>query len=263
VNVAFFNAVVTALDFSDAGAADTINAWVEEKTHGKIDTIVEPPIHPLTVMFLINAIYFKGTWTYEFDPDDTREATFHTGSGQDKTVEMMNLSGELPYLETEDFQAVRLPYGYELFSMTVLLPKGERSADDLMTGFNQENWNNWMDGFATEDISLSLPKFEIEYKLKLNDILIALGMQDAFDPLQADFTGIRATGELYISEVKHKTYVKVNEEGTEAAAVTSVEVKELSARPPMVVDRPFLFVIHDSHSRALLFMGKIVDPAVD
>ena len=126
------------------------------------------------------------------------------------------------------------------------------------------NWETWLSGFSVHEIDLKLPRFELELEKSLNDVLIALGMQDAFDSTAADFTGIRASGDLYISNVKHKTFVKVNEEGTEAAAVTSVEVSETSVQENyMVVDRPFLMIIHDSHSSAMMFMGKIVDLPAD
>ncbi len=260
VNVTFFAAVVAALDFGDSGAADTINAWVNEKTHGKIEEIVESPIDPLVVMYLINAIYFKGDWTFQFDKADTSDMIFHAPDG-DKQVEMMNMKADLSVLQTEDFQAVDLAYGHGLFSMTVLLPREDKDIDDLVAELTPENWANWMGRFEEyNEMLLYLPKFELEWEDSLVNVLTALGMEAAFDPAKADFSGIDGALDLYISEVKHKTYVKVNEEGTEAAAVTSVEVS-LSAAPTEIrVDRPFLFVIHDRHSGALLFMGKIVDP---
>jgi len=254
----FFDALVTAVDFTDPSTVDVINAWVKEKTHDKIDKILNETYADM-VMVLINAIYFKGTWTYEFDPGDTKDATFHAPDG-DKTVKMMNLHGELSYQENADFQAVDLPYGFELFSMTVFLPKAGKSVDDLVTMLTDQNWAAWTAGFSVQEIDLALPRFELEYEKTLNDVLKALGMQDAFDPLVADFSGIKPDHDMWISEVKHKTYVKVNEEGTEAAAVTSVTVVDTAVGPLMTVDRPFLFVIHDKNSKAMMFMGKIVDP---
>jgi serpin B len=260
VNRTFFDAVVQALDFADPGAADVINAWVDEKTHGKITEIVEAPISPVTVMFLINAIYFKGTWTYQFDPEDTSDGTFHAPEG-DQAVKMMHLHGELSYQENADFQAVNLPYGDGLFSMTLLLPKPGKDLDELIGALSGENWSAWLAAFYPQEGYLYLPRFELEYETSLNDVLAALGMEMAFTG-SADFTGINPGGGLFISNVKHKTYVKVNEEGTEAAAVTSVEIGYESEPQTfhLQVDRPFLFVIHDAHSSALLFMGKIVNP---
>jgi len=254
----FFDALVTAVDFTDPGTVDVINAWVAEKTHDKIDKILNETYADM-VMVLINAIYFKGTWTYEFDPEDTRDGTFHA-SDSDQTVKMMNMHGELSYQENQDFQAVDLPYGHELFSMTVFLPREGKSVDDIIAMLTDQNWSAWMAGFEVQEIDLALPRFELEYDKVLNDVLKALGMQDAFDPMVADFSGIKPDHDMWISEVKHKTYVKVNEEGTEAAAVTSVTVVDSAAGPFMTVDRPFLFVIHDKNSKAMMFMGKIVDP---
>ncbi|MFC1611918.1 serpin family protein [Myxococcota bacterium] len=262
VNQLYFDAVVSALDFASPEAAATINAWVDAQTHGKIDSIVEPPISAATVMFLINAVYFKGTWTYEFDEEHTRDDTFHVSGSEQKTVKMMSIEGDFAYLETEDFEAVDLPYGEGLFSMTVFLPKAGTDIDQLIADLNQETFDAWTASLSIDQGQLSLPRFELEYEAGLNDVLAALGMGQAFSP-SADFSGINGGGGLFISNVKHKTYVKVNEEGTEAAAVTSVEVGITSAGPEgfvMRVNRPFVFVIHDHHSGALLFMGKIVDP---
>jgi serpin B len=260
VNQTFFDAVVRILDFSTPGAADIINTWVKEKTHGKIEEIVKNPIDAMTVMFLINAIYFKGTWTYEFDPDETAEDTFHAPDG-DKTVQMMSVNVTVPYMQTEDFQAVSLPYGDGLFSMIILLPKPGRDIDALVGMFTDENWSTWMAAFFEAEGDIYLPRFELKYETGLNDVLDALGMEVAFSGA-ADFTGINPGGGLFISNVRHKTYVKVYEEGTEAAAVTSVEIGSTSEPQGFVlrIDRPFLFAIHDAHSKALLFMGKIVDP---
>ncbi len=263
LNQTFFDALVQVLNFADPSAADTMNAWVAEKTNDKIDAIVQAPIDPNTVMFLINAIYFKGTWTYQFDPEDTQPAPFTTPTGE-KTVQLMSLHGDLPCYETGAFKAANLPYGAGKFSMTVILPKPGMEVDAVVADLGTVNWASWLAGFTEQEAEVFLPRFELEYESSLNDVLAALGMDEAFSG-DADFTGINPEGGLFISEVKHKTYVKVNEEGTEAAAVTSVEVGRLSM--PQVftlrVDRPFLFIIHDAHSKALLFMGKIVDPPSD
>ena len=258
---AYFDAVVEILDFADPSAADTMNAWVAAKTHDKILAIVEAPIDPNTVMFLINAIYFKGNWTYQFDPEDTQPAPFHAPAG-DTTVQLMYVHGDLPCYETGRFLAVDLPYGAEKFSMTIFLPKPEVDLDTLVAELDSQNWANWQAAFAVREAEVFLPRFELEYESSLDDVLTALGMGAAFAG-DADFTGINPDGGLFISEVKHKTYVRVNEEGTEAAAVTSVEMGRRIGMPTVFMlraDRPFLFVIHDSHSKALLFMGKMVEP---
>ncbi len=258
--VSYFDAVVEVLDFGDPNSADVINAWVAEKTHDRIPSIVEKPLSDAAVMFLINAIYFKGTWVTQFDTKDTHDAAFHAPAG-DTSVKMMTIAeAKLPSMVREDFSAASLPYGQGLFQMTILLPAEGKDIDELISEMNQENWDNWLAQMAETEMDLYLPRFELAYEELLNDTLIELGMGDAFSD-QADFSGINPAGGLLISKVKHKSFVKVNEEGTEAAAVTSVQVDLTSAPDEFRVDRPFIFVIHDRHSGALLFMGKIVDPS--
>jgi len=246
----YFTALVTGLDFEDAQATKTINAWVDENTNGKIKEIVDSPIKPAMVMFLINAIYFKGTWTYQFDEKDTRDDLFNLPDGTNKPCKMMKQEGEFRYLANSDFQAIDLPYGDGDFSMTVLLPQPQRDIDSLIAEFSQENWN--------------MPRFTLEYEIKLNDILTGLGMGIAFDAAQADLTKMYEGPErVYIDQVKHKTFVEVNEEGTEAAAVTSVGIAITSVGLWMRVDRPFIFVIRENQSQTILFVGKIVDPGYE
>jgi len=267
INHTYFDAEVAALNFNAPDATKTINGCVDEKTHGKITEIVDPPIDSSTVMFLINAIYFKGTWTYEFDEDDTREDWFYLLDSSRIRCDMMTQENELSYLENDLFQAIDLPYGNEKFSMTIFLPKQGVDVDSLISEFTQENWDTWLGSFAKETGTLYLPKFTLEYKITMNDVLTALGMGIAFDGNRANFGGIadltELLGNLYISKVLHKTYIKVDEEGTEAAAVTSVEIG-ITAMPPvgfmMRVDRPFVFAIRENHSQTILFMGKIVEP---
>ena len=265
----YFDAEVTDLDFADSGAADIINAWVDESTNGKIEEIVDSPINPLTVMFLINAIYFKGTWKYEFDEQDTQSAPFYLLDDSEIQCQMMQQQATLDYYEKADFQTVDLPYGNDKYSMTVLLPAQDKDIDELIAELNDSNWNEWTGNMMEEEVALYLPKFTLEYEIKLNDVLTAMGMGIAFGG--ADFTRLcdpeqpaLGRGPLCIDEVKHKTFVEVNEEGTEAAAVTSVEIVYRSAGPritTMRVDRPFIFVIRENHSGSILFAGKIIDPA--
>lgn len=262
VNQTYFDAVIQALDFDSPGSVDIINSWVKENTNGRIEEIVDE-IDPEIVMFLINAIYFKGTWTYEFDEELTQDDFFRLLDGTEKAIRMMHQKGEYPYFENDAFQAIDLPYGEAGFSMTILLPKENAAIDSLISEFNQENWQQWTASFAQETVELAFPKFNLEYEIALKDVLSALGMAVAFEPFQADFSRMYSgPGNLYISKVKHKTFVEVNEEGTEAAAVTSVEVGVTSA--PLIismrVDHPFVFVIRENHSGTILFIGKIVEP---
>jgi serine protease inhibitor len=266
LNKTYFNSTVSGLDFSDPHSADVINNWVSENTKGKITSIIDPPIDPSMVMFLIDAIYFKGTWTYQFDKNATREWPFSLPDNSIKPCQMMGIKIEFFYYENDDFQAVDLPYGKRDYSMIVFLPKWEKNVDSLIANLNQENFDAWFSEFHSDSGKVCLPKFTLEYGLKLNDALKALGMSVAFDPDQADFTKMYPEPGLFISEVKHKTFVEVNEEGTEAAAVTSVGI-ELSALPPslpfeIVVDRPFVFLIRENLSGTILFIGKIVEPTL-
>jgi serpin B len=168
---------------------------------------------------------------------------------------------DIAYFGTREFSAIDLKYGDGDYSMTILLPNWNMTLDSVMAQFTDENWRSWLGQFRLQNWALQIPKFEIEYEKSLKDVLSAMGMGVAFTEF-ADFTGINRQGNLQITEVKHKTYVKVDEEGTEAAAVTSVEIGWVSVPIPFTVDRPFLFVIHENHSGTILFMGKIVDPTV-
>ena len=263
VNQEYFDAVVASLDFDDPASVDIINAWIDSKTKGKIDEIVDE-IDWNTVMYLINALYFKGDWTHQFDPEKTAEGTFMNADGSSSTVQMMHIEKIFPFLHTDTFDAVDLPYGDSLFSMTLFLPRDEGDLNALVEGFNAGSWNGWVDQLSPVKLSLFLPRFTIEYEKSLKDVLKSLGMEVAFDPAAADFTRINASGKelgLHISEVLHKTYIEVNEEGTEAAAVTSVEISLTAMPMSLRFDRPFVFAIRDRHSGTILFIGKVVEMA--
>jgi len=263
LNKKYFNAEVKGLNFAAPDAANIINAWVDKNTNGKIKEIVDSPIDPLTVMFLINAIYFKGIWTYRFDKKLAKDDWFTLPDGSKKTCKMMMQNREFQYFENAVFQAIDLPYGNGDFSMTIFLPNPNVDIDSLIGEFNQENWDIWINSFFKQELTLEFPKFTLEYELKLNAVLTALGMGIAFQPYEADFTKMyKGPESLFISKVKHKTFVEVNEEGTEAAAVTSVEIEITSSPPWMRVDRPFIFVIRENKSQTILFMGKIVEPTL-
>jgi serine protease inhibitor len=259
-----FGAEINTLDFNDAGAANLINYWVKEKTKNKIEGIVDPPINPDTILFLINAIYFKGDWSEPFDAEMTGEMPFHLPDGTVKQHPMMFHTGDFRYSENELFQAVSLPYGKnERVSMYLFLPAKDFTLEQFYAKLNATTWEQWLDSFLTREGRVGLPRFKFSYETSLNDALKALGMGIAFDESAADFSGMRPIPpRLVISEVKHKTFIEVNEEGTEAAAVTSVEVG-ITAMPElftMILDRPFFFAIVDDMTGTILFMGSVMEP---
>jgi len=259
----YFDARVSGLDFSQNEAAkDTMNNWVDENTNGKIEEIVDYVDPEYDIMFLINAIYFNGNWTYRFDEEDTKDDIFHLPGGSTKECKMMKVESAFKYFGDSILQAIDIPYGNGNYSMTVVLPKEGKDIDLLIEGFTQEKWDGWVDGFYEINLTLLLPKIKLEYEIKdsLEKSLKDLGMEIAFDPEEADFTGMYEPGDIYIDRIIHKTFLKVDEEGTEAAAATVVGVGTTGIGLTMHINRPFLFVIRENHSGTILFIGKIVDP---
>ncbi|HEY9650680.1 MAG TPA: serpin family protein [Coleofasciculaceae cyanobacterium] len=262
-NREFFGAKVTELDFAKPNAPGIINNWVKENTRGKIDGIVQD-IKPEQVLFLINAIYFKGNWTKPFDKSQTADRSFYLADGSEKQHPMMSQSGKYQYYENDTFQAVSLPYGKERLSFYVFLPKENTSLDALQQQLTFENWQQWVSQFHKRQGSIQLPRFKFDYEIQLNNSLKALGMESAFDASKANFSNMTSAS-VVINEVKHKTFVEVNEEGTEAAAATSVGMMLTSAQFPeepfqMIVNRPFFCAIRDNQTGTLLFMGSIREP---
>jgi len=258
----YFDAEVAGLDFTDPASLDTINGWVSQSTKGKIESIIEK-IGSLDVMFLINAIYFKANWVYAFDSEDTVAAAFHCADGTEQSVMMMSRSCRGRYQYNDLFEAADLRYGGGAYSMVVLLPREDRTLDEVLAALSASQWDEWMDGFVEhEEFNLDMPRFRLEYSALLNDTLAAMGMPDAFDPKVADFTGMsRDHGlELFISRIQQKTFLDVNEAGTEAAATTAVTVTYESATPGLYIDRPFLFAIRERFSNTTLFIGTIGAP---
>jgi serpin B len=262
-NQDYFKAQVYPLDFNDPNSVNVINNWVSESTNDKIPMILNE-IDPLNVMFLINAIYFFGSWKYEFDEQNTQSQAFYLADGTTKAVDMMSQHATLSYTSNELFEAVNLYYGSENFSMVILLPKNEHTPDDIIFELNEQNWADWMGGFNEADIQISLPKFKLEYEKTLNDQLKYLGMEIAFDPYSADFSNINPDEQLYISFVKHKTFIDVNEMGTEAAAVTVVGISftSIGTDTPyyFTVNKPFLFAITERDTQSIIFLGKVMEP---
>lgn len=263
-NQKFYDATVEKLDFSSPSAPQTINNWVKENTRGKITQIIDR-INPDQVMFLLNAIYFKGNWSREFDKKQTADRPFYLTDRTQKKYPFMRQSGKYAYHETNQFQAVSLPYGDGRLSFYVFLPKSPSNLTEFHKTLTAQNWQTWMKQFSRREGSIQIPRFKLSYEIGLKKALSALGMQVAFDPSNANFTGLSST-KTNIDQVKHKTFVEVNEEGTEAAAVTSVGIVATSIQidrtPPfnLVVDRPFFCAIRDNQTGEILFMGSILDP---
>jgi len=260
----FFKSEVFCRDFRNPQTLDKINGWISNKTNGKIDRMVED-IDPQLVMFLINAIYFKGELVTSLNESATKQADFFLSDGSTVKAAMMSTKGNFSFYEGEDFKAARLPYGRDKIAMYVFLPKGDVALDSFIESLSQETLENYIGRFSmVKGLEVRFPKFKIEYGVKrLNDVLKEIGMEVAFDPTNANFTGI-AFVQLFIDYVDHKALIEVNEKGTVAAAATVVGIS-LTAMPTnhtFIVDRPFFFVIRDDRSETILFMGKVENPTV-
>jgi serpin B len=273
----WYSANVTNLDFTGQPEASrqTINNWVADRTQDKIQNLLPAgSIGALTRLVITNAVYFKGTWQQQFDPDQTTDTPFRTSDGRTITVRMMQRTDEhaiFPYAETADLQMLSMPYsasGGNGLSMVVLLPKG----DDITVAepyLNPANLSALEQSAVSQQVKVYFPKFTLEAGYDLPATLSALGMPTAFSP-SADFSGMDGAHDLFISDVIHKVYLDVNEEGTEAAAATAVEMMagaapggphEAPVIPVFRADHPFLLVIQDNNSGAILFAGRIMVPS--
>ncbi|MCL1491218.1 MAG: serpin family protein [Pseudanabaena sp. Salubria-1] len=260
----FYQAEISNLDFKDSKAANTINAWVKKNTKDKIDKIVDR-IEPDSMLFLINAVYFKGKWEAPFEKSLTKPQPFTLADGTKIQHPTMSRSGEYRYYDAPTFQAISLPYGTGRFSMEIFLPKAKSNLLEFQKQLTAKNWQEWSTKFTRKEGLIQLPRFKVEYETSLKSALQNMGMAIAFDSDKADFRNL-STVKAFIGEVKHKTFVEVNEEGTEAAAATSIEMKVTSASPSeeppfqMIVDRPFFFTISDRQTGTIIFMGAIQNP---
>ena len=260
----FYQAEISNLDFKDSKAANTINAWVKKNTKDKIDKIVDR-IEPDSMLFLINAVYFKGKWEAPFEKSLTKPQPFTLADGTKIQHPAMSRSGEYRYYDAPTFQAISLPYGTGRFSMEIFLPKAKSNLLEFQKQLTTKNWQEWSTKFTRKEGLIQLPRFKVEYETSLKSALQNMGMAIAFDSDKADFRNL-STVKAFIGEVKHKTFVEVNEEGTEAAAATSIEMKVTSASPSeetpfqMIVDRPFFFTISDRQTGTIIFMGAIQNP---
>ena len=262
VNQNYYDAEVRE-ELFDQNTIDLINSWVNNKTNGKIDDIIDS-IDPLTVMFLINAVYFKGNWKFEFSEENTVNNDFYLSNGNTIETPFMNQEVTANIMYHDIFQMLELPYGRGNYSMLILLPGDGKSIHDIIEELDTENYDEWLLNLQERNVEVSIPKFKFKYEKKLNDLLKSMGLSVAFDPDNADFSDISEALELYISKVKHKAFIEVNEKGTEAAAVTIVGINTTNAGPTypkFIANKPFLFVIREKYTNSILFMGKVEDPS--
>ncbi len=256
VNQDYFNADVRELDFTKPEALNIINGWCAEKTNN----LIKDPLDNIpgnAVMYLINAIYFKGIWGKKFDVKKTSTTNFYAEGGSTVKVDMMHQQDTFGYRSDALAQYLDMPYGNKAFSMTVILPLEGKTTDEVLEKLDTENWNSVISGMASREVQVYLPKFKTKGKYELKEPLMRMGMVKAFTD-DADLTKI-ADADLFISRVIHSTYCDVNEEGTEAAAVTIVEIIETSMPiiPVFNANRPFVFVIREKSTGVILFMGKM------
>jgi serine protease inhibitor len=260
-NQTYFDAVIEEVDFNDPETKERINQWVSDKTEGLIDEIIET-VPANIVMYLINAIYFNGEWTEQFDPDKTETKDFYRPDGSVVEAEMMRMDDkeDMLFARGGDYTAVNLYYGDAGYAMTLVLPDEATGLETWLSGMTWNDWQELTEGFSETRVSLEMPKFELEYEVEgFEEILQEMGIVDAFGP--ADFS--RITGgpnDLFIGESRHKTFISVDEEGTEAAAVTSVALVD-SAPPEIHFNRPFFYAIREVESGTILFMGTMTDPS--
>ena len=266
-NADYFQAGARRLDFNDEASTDVINGWVKEATRGTIEKIVEK-ISPSTVMYLINAIYFKSEWTTPFEENETYEMNFNAPAGAVKTY-FLHRTDKMSYFTGNDASGVALPYDDGQFTYFALLPDGEVTPREWLAAQNPDELFGSIAGFMAQKsnftVALAMPRFDATYEDTLNNELSALGMGIAFDPEQADFSKLNAAHSLglYISEVRHKTFIRVDEKGTEASAVTSVAIDESADMSDiqLTFDRPFIYGIVDRSTGIPLFVGILEDPS--
>jgi serpin B len=250
-------------DVTDPRSVDIINGWIEEKTHDRIQKMIAQ-LDPDLAMLLINAVYFNGKWKHQFDIKNTSDLPFYVTPGNPVNVPMMYQKQKFAVASADRAQLVELPYGQGNYSMVVALPDEGVSAAEIAAGLDAQKWEEWMEAlsYGITEVELYMPKFKYEYKRKLNDDLISLGMGPAFEPGTADFSRISDV-EVFISFVLHQTFIENKEEGTEAAAATVVGFTRTSLPPqPEIfnINRPFLYFIRETTTGTIVFMGLVADP---
>lgn len=250
------------------GAVDSINRWASDNTYGKINHIIDN-IDGYEVMFLLNALYFKGQWASQFDKKATKLQTFTLENGNTKQIEMMSQENAFAYQSKVTYSAIRLPYGNGQFSMTILLPAKGNKIEEVMNGFTVSDWNSFQQDTSKVKVNVELPRFQISLdSTDLIPVLKTMGATDLFNPDLSDLSKINADAKLrrlYVNILKQFTYLKVDEVGTEAAAVTIGGIAGTSVEmpPPFICDHPFGIIISENTSNTILFMGRIMNPLSD
>lgn len=265
INRNMYDATVQNLDFGDAGAADVINNWCNEHTQGMIPQIIKE-VKESNLVYLLNALYFKGYWKTQFKEENTRVEAFHNLDYTQTRMPLMHLKGESwRYSGNEYFDIAWLPYGNEAFNLVILLPTEEeegeerdRKWEECLAQLTAENWRTWVDDSYVQPMDLKLPRFSLRYDRDLIDDMRALGMKDAFDPETADFSLLSDTP-IYLSLLKQAATLEVDEEGTKAAAVTvgGGEMTSVGPGGAFYVDRPFVFMITEYSTGNILFIGRV------
>lgn len=256
----YFKAQITGLPFVQSDI-NIINKWASDNTNGRIDNVIQE-IKFEDIMFLMNALYFKGDWTAQFDAKNTKNQTFYLEGGATKTVQMMNQTDQFDYTSMEDFEAVQMPYGNKQFSATIILPKAGSTLESVFNNLNSDKWNSLQNNFSAQEVAMGVPKFTLEQEFQLQATLQKMGMLKAFTP-GAQLNGINPIFKpLFVNFVKQNTFVAVDEVGTEAAAVTTIGVGTTAAplTKPFICNRPFGFIISEKTSNTILFMGRIMSP---
>ncbi|MFP4621288.1 MAG: serpin family protein [Bacteroidales bacterium] len=264
INKKYYQAGLERVDFRNnhPEARKKINQWVEQETNNKIsDLITEDMLDPSVRLVLANAIYFKGMWEYPFDKSKNRSEVFYISDKRKKHIPFMHRSVSVEYYEDELAQVIELPYSGKDLSMMILLPQEVFGIDKLESKLDAKLYKEYQESLFTKKVEVWLPKFKAETQYNLNDPLINLGMKSAFSK-GADFSGMTGRKELFISDVAHKAFVEVSEEGTEAAAATGAVMSKTSLvkKVEFKADHPFIYLIKDNHTGAILFMGRLNEP---
>ncbi len=265
-----YGAELARVDFARQAepARQRINAWVEEQTNGKIADLIPPGVlDAMTRLVLTNAVHFKGDWSEPFRKEATKDAPFHVSARERVEVPLMHRQGDYRYWAGDGLRALELPYGEGDLAMVVLLSDEIEGLPDLESRLTAEDLSRWLSGLREREVRVSLPRFTLDSQFQLAEVLGAMGMPRAFTTGEADFSGMSSEEELSLSAVVHKAFVDVNEEGTEAAAATGIAVAAtafVEPEEPAVfrADHPFLFLIRDSRTGSILFLGRLVDPEV-